>query len=86
MFIVRQIKSLKIFGLRTWCTKKLFGYRVAHHSNTFKHLVQDVKIQITTINLYKELTKPLFCRLVKTINYFLIRAIGVKMYESQVLK
>ena len=31
MFIGRQIKALKIFSLKTWCTKKPFGYRVAHH-------------------------------------------------------
>ena len=24
-------KALKIFSPRTWCAKKLFGYRVAHH-------------------------------------------------------
>ena len=23
--------TLKIFGPKTWCTKKPFGYRVAHH-------------------------------------------------------
>ena len=31
MFIERQIKALKMFSLKTWCTKKPFGYRVAHH-------------------------------------------------------
>ena len=24
-------EALKIFGRRTWCAKKSFGYRVAHH-------------------------------------------------------
>ena len=28
-------KSAKIIELRTWCTKNLFGYRVAH----FEHLL-----------------------------------------------
>ena len=31
LFIERQIKALKIFSLKTWCTKMPFGYRVAHH-------------------------------------------------------
>ena len=30
MFIDRQIKALKMFSPKTWCTKKPFGYRVAH--------------------------------------------------------
>ena len=30
-FIEQKKKTLKIFGSRTWCTKKHFGYRVAHH-------------------------------------------------------
>ena len=24
-------KAFKKFGLKTWCTKKPFGYRVVHH-------------------------------------------------------
>ena len=24
-------KAIKLFGPRTWCTKKPFGYQVAHH-------------------------------------------------------
>ena len=31
LFIERQKKAHKIFGPRTWCTKKLFDYRVTHH-------------------------------------------------------
>ena len=31
LFIERQIKALKMFSLKTLCTKKPFGYRVAHH-------------------------------------------------------
>ena len=33
LFIERQIKALKMFSLKNWCTKNPFGYRVAHHVN-----------------------------------------------------
>ena len=29
-------KTLKIYGLRTWCTKKPFGYRLAHYGYLLK--------------------------------------------------
>ena len=31
LIIEQQKKALKIFGSRTYCTKKPFGYQVAHH-------------------------------------------------------
>ena len=27
-------KTLKIIVLRTWCTKKSFGYQIVHHLDT----------------------------------------------------
>ena len=33
LFIERQQNTLKNFGPRTWCTKKPFGYRVAHQNS-----------------------------------------------------
>ena len=39
LFIKQEKMSAKIFGLKTWCTKKPFGYRVLHHLATFKRLV-----------------------------------------------
>ena len=27
--------ALKMFGPKTWCTKKPFGYRVVHHLDIF---------------------------------------------------
>ena len=29
--ILNHKKAIKKFGLRTWCTKNPFGYRVVHH-------------------------------------------------------
>ena len=29
-YLLNDLKALNKFSLRTWCTKKLFGYRVLH--------------------------------------------------------
>ena len=31
LFIKLQIKALKKFSRKIWCTKKPFGHRIAHH-------------------------------------------------------
>ena len=65
LFIERQIKALKIFSPKTWCTKKPFSYRVAHKGylltsfpedtdtdfNNFYNIVILLK-NIIKINLY----------------------------------
>ena len=33
--LLSEKKSLKLFGRGTWCTKKHFGHRVAHHGYIF---------------------------------------------------
>ena len=35
-------KALKKIGLRTWCTKKPFGYRVVHHKQFTMLIYLDV--------------------------------------------
>ena len=42
MFIEREKKALKVFGLNKKRTKKLFAYRVVRHLDTFKSLVEDM--------------------------------------------
>ena len=38
-------KTLKRFGFGTWCAKKPFDYRVAHHLNTIKVLSRTIIIK-----------------------------------------
>ena len=42
LFIERK-KSAQIFGPRTWCTKKPFGYQIIHQDTVLSH-VQDNSI------------------------------------------
>ena len=52
-------KALKKFGLRTWCTKKPFGYRVIHHSKLKKRLAIAVsELFITNISEYTLVCNP----------------------------
>ena len=46
-------KTLKIFGPRTWYTKKYLGYRVAHYLDTFKRLAKDIIVYLK-LNLLLE--------------------------------
>ena len=35
---MKEKKSAQIFGPRTWCTKKSFGYRVIHQKTVKSHV------------------------------------------------
>ena len=48
LFIEQKIKTLKIFGPQTLCMKKPFGYRVEHHLDTFKRIIQNKTNELKT--------------------------------------
>ena len=43
MFFIERQSTLKLFGLRTWCTKKYFGYQVAHHEYLLTSCLENYK-------------------------------------------
>ena len=53
LLVERQIKALKIFGVKTWCTKKPFGYQVVHHGYTLKVCQGQIKTTLSIIYLLK---------------------------------
>ena len=57
--LLNDKKTLKKFGLRTWCTKEPFGYRVVHHSIKTVFVEKQINTVLFNINIVKiKLLKP----------------------------
>ena len=79
--LLNDKNTLKIFGPRTWCTKKSFGYRVAHHGYLLTScpgqyiimiIVKNFNNSSTNDNNYRTLTISVTRNLIKGTNMKLI--------------